>query len=185
MAGFAFLFGLTTIAVLVSSACGGAAPSFDVDAGQAEPPRVPDARAPVLPVPDGFAEVDASFEGGSDAAGDAAATAVIACGASTCAKPAWCRICGPTAAPSTLSCETDPAKFCAKGPLLRVACDGREDCLPTERCILYEGSLGTYVNCVPNTDRLSGVVCRTLADCPVGANVCEPYALNHPVRVCK
>jgi hypothetical protein len=132
---------------------------------------------------DGGRHADAAAEGGEPGA----PTVGVTCGTSSCAAPAFCHICDPITPASARSCETDPAKSCSpRGdyPPLRVSCDGQEDCKANERCVLFEGSVGTYVRCMPEGN-FGSIVCRSPADCAPHAKTCEAYATpGYAVRVC-
>lgn len=183
---------LVLASVLGGAACGGSV-AEGIDAGAATSPAIPErtvprgsiedaAASPIAP-PDAAPQRDASPDGG--AAGDGA-TAGVPCGATSCSSPMFCLYCDPTSPAGKTSCETDVAVHCTPWgdyPPLRVSCDGPEDCQPHERCALLEGSLGTYVECLPKT--APSVVCRSLGECPAEAKTCEPYAAGYAVRVCR
>jgi hypothetical protein len=77
-------------------------------------------------------------------------------------------------------------------------CDDDADCASGDACLVYEGALGTYVQCAPDNacaldcscpDAAHVQVCNTLADCPSCATSCAPYvaypgAAPLPVTVC-
>ena len=150
--------------------------------------------------PNGSSWDDASTLGGDaaaspgdggvrDASAEAASPKVgVECGAVICAAPAFCRICDPTNPIAARTCETDVQKGCpppwGEQPPLRVSCDGQEDCPSGERCVLFEGSLGTYVQCMQGGP-FSEVVCRAHADCSPTPKSCDPYGTaDYPIRVC-
>ena len=118
----------------------------------------------------------------------------VPCGELTCEHPQWCLMCQPGFPDPAMACHVDEASCDNWGqyPPLHMYCDGHEDCDSGHLCILFEGSLGTYMQCLSTADcdpkcslSCGTITCRTVADCPACAKSCEPYAPGYPVSVCR
>jgi hypothetical protein len=178
--------------VLAASACGGvtleeAAPANDAAALDTAAPIFDAGLADATTRDVALDPRDASPDVARADAADAARGSVT-CGAVDCVTPAWCQICNPMDPQGQKTCESAPGDTCrppwGNYPPLRMSCDGQEDCAPGERCILFEGSIGTYVRCLAVTG--GKLVCRGLQDCPTDAGACAPYnAPGYPVSICK
>jgi hypothetical protein len=122
----------------------------------------------------------------------------VSCGGATCTAAEACLVCDPTGAQSPKTCVTGFGDTCPTFPNLRLFCDDHGDCTATEKCMMVEGSVGTYAQCIEpsacSEDCSCGPgafaqVCTTLADCPACATTCKPYQQSgqggsFPVNVC-
>jgi len=156
--------------------------------------------------PTGAAETGGTGNTGGDAGGEgghgeggvgAHAVGQWVCGDTLCSASEQCLICAPEAPDAEGKCVEEFTGTCdAWGelyPALYMSCDGHEDCGQGARCILMEGSLGTYTQCWSCEEddcaevcesQWPGLTCRTLADCPACATGCSPYQPGYPVSVC-
>ena len=136
---------------------------------------------------------------GGSGNGGAAGGPGIQCGSAVCTGTQECVICdlGGTQLPK--KCAEPNQANCTAYPILRMSCDDHGDCPSGESCGVYEGALGTYVQCAAADSCANDCscpggtyarVCTTLADCPACATSCgayEPYpgAPSIPVNVCR